>query len=88
MPQFFDKIMRPSTSVVHTMSEKDRINALYTLHRSILDPYHTEVINAHLHNIHLSQRRTSVLDVGTGTGKFWFYFGSERRKRKLTFIKL
>nr|XP_018264729.1 uncharacterized protein I303_02908 [Kwoniella dejecticola CBS 10117]OBR86887.1 hypothetical protein I303_02908 [Kwoniella dejecticola CBS 10117] len=73
MPALFDKILRPNSSIGHSLSERDRINASYALHKTILDPYHTQVINTHLHNIHLSQRRTSVLDVGTGTGKFWFY---------------
>ncbi|WVQ64907.1 uncharacterized protein L199_003076 [Kwoniella botswanensis] len=52
------------------LSERDRLDALHALYETVLEPTHSDIINAHLYNIHLTQRRTAVLDVGTGTGKW------------------
>ncbi|KAK6907357.1 hypothetical protein I203_101351 [Kwoniella mangroviensis CBS 8507] len=67
MPSFFN---RSSSS---GLSERDRLNALHALYETVLEPSHSDIIDTHLYNIHLTQRRTVVLDVGTGTGMSSFF---------------
>ncbi|WRT65699.1 uncharacterized protein IL334_002645 [Kwoniella shivajii] len=66
MPLFTVNSHTPSSTA--SLTEKDRLNALHALHMAALEPHHSNVIDSHLHSIHAIHRRSSILDVGTGTG--------------------
>lgn len=44
--------------------------ALHSIHMSLLNPRHDQLVNQHLDQIHASGRRSQILDVGTGTGSW------------------
>ncbi|WVQ93415.1 hypothetical protein IAU59_000486 [Kwoniella sp. CBS 9459] len=52
------------------LSEIERLESVQKLHTLVLEPYHSTLIHNHLSQIHASGRRSSVLDVGTGTGRW------------------
>ena len=48
----------------HRLTVRTRLDALHTIQMALLDPYHSQTINDHLHAVHKTGRRSSVLDVG------------------------
>ncbi|WOO76661.1 Secondary metabolism regulator laeA [Vanrija pseudolonga] len=57
--------------------ERERLDTLHAAHTLLLSPAHDELISAHLADVHRSGRRSTVLDVGTGTGTWAFAMGRQ-----------
>lgn len=55
---------------VSRLDKKERLKQLDTMHRIVVEPYHSSVIHSHLSMVHSSGRRSAVLDVGTGSGQW------------------
>nr|ODN85138.1 hypothetical protein L203_05090 [Cryptococcus depauperatus CBS 7841] len=53
-----------------SMGDGLRLREQDTMHRLLVEPYHSAVIHDHLAKVHASGRRSAVLDVGSGTGRW------------------